>query len=327
MNLPTQTPDSTNWKKAIQKKPQIFILMIGLIAAVLVAIHLLTSKSIIPTSTKIKKVHLAQKTIDAGDTRWSYYEGGHGPTLLLLHGFVSTKNVWLPVAKELKAHFHLLIPDLPGWGHSSRLAGANYDIEAQAQRVQNFVQELKLKKILIAGHSMGGAIAGVYAATYPAHVNGLMLLDSSGLKARANAFTRSVLDGKDPFIYKNRATFRQAMALIFKHPPHFSNAFVDKLVARSLHDRAFIAHTFKVLNQPAQALSLQHHLAVLHMPVLAIWCRDDQIMDISALKSLRQGLIHAASIHTNILSDCGHDPMLEKPRLTARAITHFAFSH
>ena len=45
--------------------------------------------------------HLESKTVQAGDTRWSYYEGGEGTTLVLLHGYDSSKEVWLEVAKEL----------------------------------------------------------------------------------------------------------------------------------------------------------------------------------------------------------------------------------
>src|SRR6185312_4075249 len=105
-----------------------------------------------------------------GNTRWSYYEGGDGPTIVLLHGFASSKEVWLPVAKLLTPHFHLIIPDLPGWGESSRNADAGYDIDAQASRLDAFVQALRLQRFVLVGHSMGGAIAGVYAAGHPEHV-------------------------------------------------------------------------------------------------------------------------------------------------------------
>src|SRR5487761_1429111 len=73
--------------------------------------------------------HLETHSVQAGDTRWVYYEGGDGPTIVLLHGFADSKEVWLPVAKRLSPHFLLIIPDLPGWGESSREAGGNYDID------------------------------------------------------------------------------------------------------------------------------------------------------------------------------------------------------
>src|SRR5690348_6148670 len=73
---------------------------------------------------------LETHSVQVGDTRWSYYEGGEGPTIVLLHGFAGDKDVWLPVAALLSAHFHLVIPDLPGWGESSRVAQGNYDVDA-----------------------------------------------------------------------------------------------------------------------------------------------------------------------------------------------------
>jgi Predicted hydrolases or acyltransferases (alpha/beta hydrolase superfamily) len=126
--------------------------------------------------------HLQKQTVQAGDTRWAYYEGGEGPTIVLLHGFADSKDVWLEVAKPLSAHFHLIIPDLPGWGDSSRVAGASYDVDAQAARLQQFVQALGLQRFVLVGHSLGGAIAGVYAAEHPGHVAELALVDAFGLK-------------------------------------------------------------------------------------------------------------------------------------------------
>ena len=263
----------------------------------------------------------------AGDTRWSYYEGGHGPTIVLLHGFNSTKQVWLPVAGLLTPNFHLVIPDLPGWGDSSRLPGGNYTIEAQALRLQAFVQALGLKKVLLVGHSMGGAIAGVYAAEHGKHVAKLALLDSAGLKFKENAFSRAARLGKDPFVYGDRAGFWRAMKLIFDKLPHIPGRFVDVLVDGNTRQRGFIARNFRSLQRASEALSLQHHLSQLSIPVLGLWCRDDRIIDPSALDALRHGIIHASAISTTVLSGCGHAPMMEKPEVTARVLTAFALSY
>ena len=150
---------------------------------------------------------LSTRTVTVGDTTWSYDEGGDGPTLLLLHGFAADKGSWVPVAKRLTPHFHVVIPDLPGWGDSSRVQGASYDIDAQAQRLDGFVQALGLRGFVLVGHSMGGAIAGVYAAEHPERVRELALVDSFGLKFEPNAFTRAVQAGADPFLYHDRAGF------------------------------------------------------------------------------------------------------------------------
>ena len=271
--------------------------------------------------------HLEKHAVQAGDTRWSYYEGGDGPTIVLLHGFASSKEVWLPVAKLLTPHFHLIIPDLPGWGESSRNTDASYDIDAQASRLDAFVQALRLQRFVLVGHSMGGAIAGVYAAGHPEHVAELALVDAFGLKSRPNAFDEQALAGKDPFLFHDRAGFNHAIALAFERPPEIPARFVDVLVNRNQRDHAFIRRSFDALRQPSQYLAVQHRLGRLTMPVLGLWCHDDKIVDLSALDSLRNGLTAASAISTSTLNGCNHMPMLEKPAETAQILTGFALSH
>lgn len=271
--------------------------------------------------------HLEKHSVQAGDTRWVYYEGGDGPVIVLLHGFAANKEVWLPVAKLLTPHFHLIIPDLPGWGESSRVAGASYNVDAQAARLQAFVETLRLQRFVLVGHSLGGAIAGVYAAEHPEHVTELALVDAYGLKAQENTFTREAMAGKDPFLFDDRAGFARATAQAFEKPQDLPGRIVDVLVKRNQQDRSFIESTFNELRDPSQYLSLQNRLGQFEMPVLGLWCHDDKIVDISALDSLRNGLTHASSISTSTLMGCNHMPMLEKPEQTAQILSGFALSH
>ncbi|WP_426690675.1 alpha/beta fold hydrolase [Rhodanobacter ginsengiterrae] len=271
--------------------------------------------------------HLEQHAVQAGDTRWVYDEGGEGPTIVLLHGFDADRSVWLKTAKLLTPHFHLIIPDLPGWGDSSRNSGASYNVDAQAARLDSFVKTLGLQRFVLVGHSMGGAIAAVYASEHPEQVAGLALVDSFGLKATPNAFDRAALAGKNPFIYDDRAGFERATSLAFEQPLDLPGRFVDALVKRNQRDHAFIETGFNALREPSQYLAVQNRLGQLTMPVLGLWCHDDRIVDISALDSLRNGLSASSAISTSTINGCNHMPMLEKPEQTAQILTGFALSH
>lgn len=270
---------------------------------------------------------LEKRSVQAGDTRWVYYEGGQGPTIVLLHGFAARKEVWLKVAPMLTAHFHVVIPDLPGWGESSRTPGASYNIDNQADRLNDFIQTLHLQHSLIVGHSMGGAIAGVYAAEHPQDLAQLALVDTFGLKFKENAFAKEALSGKDPFVYDDRAGFMRANAWAFEHVPNIPGRFIDVFVQDNIKNRAFIDHTFNELREDSQVLSLQTRLDKLTMPVLGMWCHDDKIIDISALESLRGGLTHTPSISASILNGCNHMPQMEKPDAFARVLTSFMLAH
>ena len=301
----------------------------GLLAIVLGGSYLFAPQWLLRANVtrEAMTAHLEKHSVQAGDTHWVYYEGGQGPTIVLLHGFAADKNVWLKTAKLLTPHFHLIIPDLPGWGDSSRVSGASYNIDAQAGRLDAFVQTLRLQRFLLVGHSMGGAIAGVYASEHPEHVAALALLDAFGLKGRQNAFDRGALAGRNPFVYDDRAGFERATSLAFEKPLDLPGRFVDVLVKRNQRGHAFIKRTFAELREPGQYLSVQNRLGQLSMPVLGLWCHDDRIADISALDSLRNGLTGASAISTSTINGCNHMPMLEKPEQTAQILTGFALSH
>ena len=325
----TSQPARPLWKRLLLRRLKFLAWLVGIFVVVVGGSYLFAPQWLMRANFMLQATaaHLEKHSVQAGETRWVYYEGGEGPTIVLLHGFAANKEVWLETAKLLTPHFHVIIPDLPGWGESSQEEGASYNVDAQAARLDAFVQTLGLQRFVLVGHSLGGAIAGVYATEHPEHVSELALLDSFGLKYQENAFSREAMAGKDPFVFDDRAGFVRSSALAFEKPLDLPGRFVDVLVKRNQLDRAFIERSFKELLDPSQYLALQNRLGQFGMPVLGLWCRDDKIIDISALDSLRNGLIHASSISTSTLNGCNHMPMLEKPNETAQVLIGFALAH
>ncbi len=267
--------------------------------------------------------HLQAHSVKIDGVRWVYYAGGKGPTLILLHGFGGSAIDWLPTAKYLVGNFHLLIPDLPGYGQSSPVPVAQGGIHGEALALAGFVRALHIKHFGLVGHSMGGAIAGVYAAHHPQQVFGLALLDSAGLPFKLNAFAKQVLAGKNPFAYTSRAEFRQLLALVFLHPPQLPDRIEDVFVNRNRSRHTFMLGVLERLRKPANATVLVPLLPRLQMPVLGLWCRQDRVIPPDAMRALRQGLQQAAQIDMTLLNDCGHMSIIEKPHETAQAITRF----
>jgi abhydrolase domain-containing protein 6 len=299
------------WQRLLLRR----LKFIGIIAALLIVVgggsYVFAPQWLMQANTmrEAMNAQLEKHSVQAGDTQWVYYEGGQGPTIVLLHGFAARKEVWLKVAPMLTAHFRVVIPDLPGWGESSRVPNASYNIDNQAARLNDFVQTLHLQHALFVGHSMGGAI------------------DSFGLKFKENDFAKEAMSGKDPFIYDDRAGFLRATSLAFEHVPNIPGRFIDVFVKDNIKNRAFIESTFNELREDSQVNALQSRLDKLTMPTLGMWCHDDKIIDVSALESLRNGLTHAPAISTSVLNGCNHMPQMEKPQEFSQVLTSFALQH
>lgn len=268
---------------------------------------------------------LHRQSVQVGDTRWVYLEGGKqdGPPLVLVHGYGGTFADWLRIAPFLTGNFRVIIPDLPGWGGSTRIPGANYDYPAQVARLHGFIDALHLGRFALAGHSMGGAIAGIYAADYPKDIAALVLIDSAGVRFKDNAFVRELETGKSPFDIDNRAEFKHLEGLLFENPPSVPPRIEDVFIARSGRDRAFDDRVLREITAPDERYALQAKLPDITAPTLAIWCMQDRIIDVSALKAIRTGLTHSPNIGVTELNGCGHMSIMEKPREVAQSITHF----
>src|SRR5690242_11291995 len=228
---------------------------------------------------------LHQESVQVGDTRWVYVEGGkeNGPPLVLLHGYGGSYADWLLAADYLTGNFRVIIPDLPGWGASTRLPDTDYGYAAQVERLHGFVDALHLGQIALGGHSMGGAIAGLYAAKYPKDVAALVLVDSAGVHFTKNAFVRELEAGKSPFDIDDRAEFQHLESMLFADPPSVPPRIQDVFVERSKRNRAFRDQVLREIAAPEARYALEPKLGDIIAPTLAIWCMQDAIIDPSAL--------------------------------------------
>lgn len=125
-------------------------------------------------------------TIFAGDKS----EGK--PVLVLVHGFGGSGALWYRVFKRLTEHFYVIAFDIIGMGASSRPAftARNY-VEANAYMlriIEDWRQHLELTNFILAGHSYGGYLSGMYASWKPEHIKKLMLLSPLGVKQRPENF-------------------------------------------------------------------------------------------------------------------------------------------
>ncbi len=262
---------------------------------------------------------LEKKAVRAGNDRIVYLEGGKGETVLLLHGYTCNKDFWVQFAKWLTPDYHVVIPDLPGFGDSTKRFDKNYNLDSQVLRIDRFARVLHLKKFHLVGHSMGGAIAALYAARFPQQLSTLALLDPAGvLTAKKSEFLLQWEKGVNILLIGSLADFQRALAVAYVKPPSLPGAFEKVLVAQAMANRKInekIGHDIANERQALEPL-----LPRIQAPTLIVWGDQDRIIDISSVPILEKGL---KSHRTVILKQTGHMPMIEKPAETAAAYTGF----
>jgi pimeloyl-ACP methyl ester carboxylesterase len=115
--------------------------------------------------------------IDIDGAKIHYIDAGSGPPLVLIHGLSGQhRNFTHSLLERLKGDYRVIIPDRPGSGYSTRPRGASGALAEQARTISRLIDTLGLKRPLIVGHSLGGAIALTLAANHPDQTAGLALL-------------------------------------------------------------------------------------------------------------------------------------------------------
>jgi len=106
-----------------------------------------------------------------------YTMAGHGPTVILLHGYAETSRMWTPILPVLAQRFTVIAPDLPGIGDSA-IPPDGLDMKSAAIRVHELTRSLGISKARVVGHDIGLMVAYAYAAQFPAETDKLVVMDA-----------------------------------------------------------------------------------------------------------------------------------------------------
>lgn len=112
------------------------------------------------------------------NTKIAYSEIGKGTAVVLLHGFLENSTMWNSHIEVLAKRNRVVCIDLLGHGQTDCL-GYVHTMEDQADVVYHVLHELKIRKAILIGHSMGGYVALAFAELYPEMMKGLVLMNST----------------------------------------------------------------------------------------------------------------------------------------------------
>jgi pimeloyl-ACP methyl ester carboxylesterase len=106
-----------------------------------------------------------------------YYDEGMGETIVLLHGYLESAEIWRDFAKRLSKKHRVISVDMPGHGLSDN-SGKTNSMEFLATMIKEMLDKLSIEKIFLTGHSLGGYVSLAFLEMYTERLNGYCLFHS-----------------------------------------------------------------------------------------------------------------------------------------------------
>jgi pimeloyl-ACP methyl ester carboxylesterase len=281
------------------------------------------------SSARTADAAIASQSADINGVKLHYLKAGHGPAVILLHGYTQTSRMWRPIMPLLAEKFTVIAPDLPGIG-DSEIPKAGLDMKSAAISIHALVKSLGIEKARVVGHDIGLMVAYAYAAQFPAETEKLAVMD---------AFLPGVAGWEEvynnPGIWHFRFNGPTPEALVRGRERTYFDYFWNDFAAdktRSLPeaDRAAYVAAYSrpgrmhagweyfVSFQQAAKDFAELSKTKLTMPVLAIG--GEKANGTVLGEQMKLVATNATMI---VLKDCGHWVLEEKPKETTEALTKF----
>nr|XP_016847176.1 PREDICTED: monoacylglycerol lipase ABHD6 [Anolis carolinensis] len=282
------------------------------------------------------KRNVTVKYIEQDGYKFCYFsrgEPGSRPSVLMLHGFSFNKDMWLNAIKLFPRDVHLVCLDMPGHGKTTRLLAENYTAVDQAKKIHQFVEwtNLNKKPFHLVGMSMGGMIAGVYAALYPSDVCALSLLCPPGLQHTVESeFIRQLKDLRkstnshnNPLILMTVQQGEDLLKLGLYQPKTINMQLLKGYLEDRRPHKSFFLKCFLDMTSMESRYSLHDNMSKIKAPTQIIWGKDDKVMDPSGAEIIAKG-IPDSQVH--MLDKCGHFITLDRPTKSGKLLLDFYHS-
>jgi 4,5:9,10-diseco-3-hydroxy-5,9,17-trioxoandrosta-1(10),2-diene-4-oate hydrolase len=257
----------------------------------------------------------------AGATqRIHYHEQGRGEVVIFLHGagggasgYSNFKGNYPEFAK---AGYRTIVPDLLGYGLSSKPDIAQYDLDFFVAGVKGMVDALGLKNITLLGNSLGGAVALGYALAYPDEVSRLILMAPGGVE---DLDTYLAMPGiANMFqIYQSGKTGAEAMRAVMTMQLFDPSLLTDEII----NERAPIAATqTQAARSVLKVPNLTDRLHELKCPVFGFWGVNDHFNPVGGATKLLDNCPQARMV---LVNRCGHWVQVEHRDMFNRSCIDF----
>ena len=291
----------------------------GLVTAA-VATKLLTRPRNVDWEKNRKAVFHAEysRFVEVDGVRVHYQEAGeqHVPVVVLVHGFASSTLVWSEVLLRLAGEgFHVIAPDMLGYGYSGKPRRGQYTIASQARMIIRLLDVLGIERANLVGTSYGGAVAATCALDYPERVERLVLVgavtNNEPTKYLLLRLFKSPVVGDiiAPLLIGSRSLLRRRMKRVYdRHSWGLDERRVD-----ARHGPLRAAATQRAIIRTARhwdAERINRDAHLIKHPTLIVWGEIDPDVPLRNGQKLNKQINGSRLI---VFRNCGHLPQEEYP--------------
>jgi pimeloyl-ACP methyl ester carboxylesterase len=256
-------------------------------------------------------IALEPRTIDAGGIQTSYLEAGAGEPVVMLHGSgpgVSAMANWQHNIGALSQRFHVLAPDIVGFGWTERPDDVVYSLRTWTDHVWAFLDAHGIEKTAIVGNSLGGRLALQMATDQPDRIDKMVLMGAPGVGMTLTEGL-AALRAYEPSHDAMRDLLRNYFAV---DPAMITDELVAIRYEASIADGAFEAYRAMFLDPRHAGSELgitEDEVRAIGTPTLLVHGREDKVVPVQVSITML-GLFPNADLH--VFSACGHWTQIER---------------
>jgi len=239
---------------------------------------------------------------------------GKGFPLVLVHGFLGSSIMWKPQINFFKDHFRVITPDLPGFGKSNK-AKLHNNIKSISNFLSDCLEEKKINKFHLLGHSMGGMIVQEMAKRYGNKISKLVCYSTGPIGEMPGRF-ETVDETRENFKKKGLEIMAKNIAktwFVEEDSAKYFNICIQagKQASMEAVDSSLIA--FKNWNGVDTLKNIKNE-------TLIIWGDKDKSYNFEQIQTLEKNIKNSKLI---IFKNCAHNVHLEQPNQFNKIIKDF----
>jgi pimeloyl-ACP methyl ester carboxylesterase len=248
--------------------------------------------------------------------------------IVLIHGTSASLHTWDGWTAALKGERRVIRMDLPGFGLTGPAPDGDYSMTRYADFIAALLEQLGVRRAVLAGNSLGGGVAWRTAVQHPERVSRLVLVDASGYPLQSTSvplgFRLAQIEWLKPVMSRllPRGMIESSVRNVYADPGKVTPELVDRYYELTLRagNRESLTQRMKLRETDAQAAEL---IKTIEQPTLILWGAQDRLIPEPSGQRFHQDIVGSQYV---VFDGLGHVPQEEDPQRSVAEVLKFLAS-